>query len=64
MNKFSEKYAYFEKHPYIPLGTINETALTLFEPKTSMFDFIKRFITKFRKLNGIKQELLKKNENY
>lgn len=63
MNKFSEKYSYLEKHQYVPLGSVNETALALFESKPSVFDFIKRFINKFKKLNGIKQEELGKEHS-
>lgn len=63
MSKFDEKYAYFEKYSYMPLGSVNETAITLFNSKPSIFDFIRRFINKFKKLNGIKQEPIKgKNE--
>lgn len=63
MNKFSEKYSYLEKHQYVPLGSANETALALFENKPSVFDFIKKFINKFKKLNGLKQEELKKEHS-
>lgn len=61
MAKFDEKYAYFEKHSYMPLGCVNETAIALFETKPSVFDFIRRFINKFRKLNGIRQEKTAEN---
>lgn len=60
MNKFDEKYKYFEKHSYMPLGNVNETAITLFSTKPGIFDFIKRFMNKFKKLNGIKQENTKR----
>ena len=63
MSKFQEKCAYFEKHDYIAAGSVNETALALFDTKPSIFDFIKIFINKFRKLNGLRQEPLKKNIN-
>ena len=56
MSKYDEKYAYFEKNDYITIGFVNEKAVTLFETKPNIFDLIKIFLNKFRKLNKIKQE--------
>ena len=61
MVKFEEKRAYFEKHDYvIPFGKVNETAIALFETKPNLFELIKIFLNKFRKLNGIRQEKIDK----
>jgi len=63
MSKFEEKCAYFQKHSYINFGEVQEKAIALIETKIGIIDFIKMFIKKIRKLNGLKQENIKIN-NY
>ena len=62
MEKYEEKQKYFEKYGYIPLGEANETALTLLDNEPNIFDLIRRFINKIKKLNGIKQEKINSKE--
>ncbi len=53
MNKIQDKESYLEKHGYILTAGDKETALMLFEEKKGFFDYMRRFVRKFRKLSQV-----------
>lgn len=55
MNKIEQKEEYLEKNGYILLPGDKETAMVLFEEKESIFKFISRFFSQFKKLSQLKE---------
>ena len=56
MVKLEKKEDYIENHGDILIGESKEIALMLYEEKTGILYFIKKFFKKLRKLSGIRQE--------